>query len=223
MKTTFAVDKTHLNEVLNRIDDDDKGITHLGSLQRIVIYHKLAVVMQAYGTMCVRKLPSFDVEYNESFIQPIPYIIFKTNKDGEQKFLLFERLTGDERLTSKKTLGVGGHIDTDDLNSHSSNTPGADFKSLVSSSIKREIDEEVPWLNEIAKYCDVCPDSIIYSEDTPISKVHLGLVFVINVPNSFEMPDRLSSEELRMFPRWYSAEELASVEELEDWSKKFIQ
>lgn len=222
MKTTFAVDKTHLKEFLNPIHDDE-GITHLGNLQRIAVYHRLAVVMQAYGVMCVRKLPSFDVEYNETFVQPIPYIIFRTKKNGEEKFLLFERLTGDERLASKKTLGVGGHIDTDDLNTYTSNHPGANFKSLVSSSIKREIDEEVPWLNEVANYCDPSPDAIIYSKDTPISKVHLGLVFLINVPNSFKIPDRLSSEELRMFPRWYSREELSNVEELEDWSKKFIK
>lgn len=217
MKNTFVIGRHYIKDFLESIIDEN-NILSLGYIGSMAMFSNLAIRFQAYGCFALRKLNVFDVEENTSFIQPIPYIVFKNSK-GE--YLLFKRITGDDRLVGGLTLGVGGHIDTEDLDIEVTNAPGMNFRNLVDSSITREVQEEVPWLSDQLKNLSPWPTALIYSKDTPVSMVHMGFVYSIQVPDDFEFPTTLSSEELSMEPRWYSELELRKMD-LEDWSAKLV-
>ncbi len=105
-------------------------------------------------------------EGDDSLRQLIPYVVVK-NKFG--LYLMVKRLNSqrETRLHGFYSLGIGGHInDTDEGNS-----PWLKFLSGMEREIEEEIEiKDAAW----PKYIGVIRENV-----TPVSRVHLGIVFTL--------------------------------------------
>jgi predicted NUDIX family phosphoesterase len=143
------------------------------------------------------------VEEDPSFKQIIPYVLIR-HKD---RFLLTQRTSRqtEKRLHGKYSLGIGGHIN--DLEQ------SAGHKDVIHAGLERELNEEVRVLGarrslELA--------GIISDDSTDVGKVHLGLVFVLEVDSdqcSVEEPDLMTAQ-------WAEADVLRErLPVMETWSQ----
>lgn len=110
------------------------------------------------------------MEDDPSFKQLIPYCIFRCN--GEVFQYQRGNSQGESRLHAKRSVGVGGHVSTLDLDGEG---------CAYSEGMKREIEEEV-FLE--AKWTEQCV-GLINDDETEVGKVHLGVVHVFDL----ETPD----------------------------------
>jgi predicted NUDIX family phosphoesterase len=98
-----------------------------------------------------------EVEDDPSWKQVIPYLVLR---DGERIFLLRRtRAGGDARLHELYSIGVGGHVNPEDVD-----PPGG---------LRRE------WAEELAADFepDFQPVGILNDDGNPVGQVHLGLVY----------------------------------------------
>jgi len=113
--------------------------------------------------------PRAEVEDDPGFQQIIPYVVFRHS----DRYFLTHRLraSSERRLRKQYSLGVGGHINPGDL---SSGDPIAD-------GLKREWEEEVTYDGHF----EATLIGLLNEESAPVSKVHLGVVFVVegDTPN----------------------------------------
>lgn len=110
------------------------------------------------------------MEEDPSFKQLIPYCIFRCN--GEVFQYQRGNSQGEARLHAKRSVGVGGHVSTLDLNGKG---------CAYAEGMKREIEEEV-FLE--AKWTEQCV-GLINDDESEVGKVHLGVVHVFDL----ETPD----------------------------------
>ena len=107
-----------------------------------------------------------EVEEDPSFQQVIPYVVFR---HGDRYFLT-KRLkeSSEKRLRHLFSLGVGGHINREDL----SDEPGAD---PVIVGLRREFEEEVVyagrWTHRMI--------GLLNDDSNDVSRVHLAVVFEV--------------------------------------------
>lgn len=103
-----------------------------------------------------------DVENDPSFKQIIPYMVFRTNG----KYFLMQRTQkgGEARLHNLYTLGIGGHINKQDL----------DADNILEWG-KREFEEEVNYKGSFK----ATPIGILNDESGGVSAVHLGFVILL--------------------------------------------
>ena len=137
-------------------------------------------------------------EVNEEWRQIIPYVVMA---DGG-KILLMKRTKkqSESRLHNLYSIGVGGHINDED-----SKDPIEAFKK----GMKREIEEEVDADIKELKFLGVINDL-----SSPVSRVHLGILYLAEV--SFR---EIKEKELFEW-KLVKVEELSDYEEgMEGWSK----
>lgn len=119
--------------------------------------------------------PRSQMEEDPSFKQLIPYVVFRhVDEHGEQHLFQYLRGSGqgEARLHAKRSVGVGGHISSDDA---SGNEP-----YLV--GMARELDEEIDWAASGA--AEPSLDTIvglINDDSNEVGKVHLGIVHLVDV------------------------------------------
>ena len=115
---------------------------------------------------CASYRPRREVENNPSFKQLIPYCIFQC----EGRIFGYRRGTdqGEVRLHAKRSIGVGGHVSTLDLDGEQ--TPYLE-------GMKREIEEEVELQTGWTESCI----GLINDDETEVGKVHLGIVHLFNL------------------------------------------
>jgi predicted NUDIX family phosphoesterase len=107
--------------------------------------------------------PRAEVENDPSFQQIIPYVVFRHG----DRYLLTHRLraSSEKRLRKQYSLGVGGHINPRDLE-------GGD---PILDGLRREWQEEVVYEGRF----DARLLGLLNEESSPVSKVHLGVVFLV--------------------------------------------
>ena len=110
--------------------------------------------------------PRNEVEEDPGFKQLIPYCIFR---HGEAVFH-YRRGTaqGEGRLHSKRSVGVGGHISSEDASAAG---------SVYEEGMRREIQEEVYVESEVTSQCI----GLINDDETDVGRVHLGIVHVFDL------------------------------------------
>ena len=140
-------------------------------------------------------------EYNFEHKQVIPYLIIR-NKDN---FLLLQRTSKqtEKRLHNKFSLGIGGHINPDS-SEHGNN--------LIIGGLYKELNEEVS-INSPGKLTFI---GTINDESNSVSKVHLGLLYELEVlSDTFEV-----LEKDKMSAQWENRENLIHYyDKLETWSQ----
>lgn len=165
--------------------------------------------------------PRPDLEDDTDFLQLIPYIVIKRG----DKYLAYTRGTagGEDRLHGKISIGVGGHVDADDVCSSSSWTPEYMTDRTLYAALRRELEEEVgrDVSDYVSGYISGMSDPrlifthVIHLEATDVDKVHLGAVAIIEIPEDMQ----LEFEDTMENADWYTLDQLnLRSHRLENWS-----
>ncbi|QTA38181.1 DNA mismatch repair protein MutT [Thermosipho ferrireducens] len=139
-------------------------------------------------------------EFDETIRQVIPYILLKENN----KYLLFKRTSaqGEKRLHGKITIGVGGHINTDD-----SLNPIDAFKKGMQREIAEEVNVKVLNMNYIG---------VINITDNAVSRVHVGVCYEAEIEYYGLVEKDKFIEIFSEAPEIYN-------KEMEGWSKAVVK
>jgi predicted NUDIX family phosphoesterase len=156
-------------------------------------------------------------ETDESTLQIIPYVVLRDIATHE----IFSYTRGnagqEDRLHSKISIGVGGHID-DEIKSN--------LIELIAEEAVREIEEETGFkANPQGIIKDLIKGDYIKlytpNAEKSVDRVHIGIAFTIDVNKK----DLIKLEDgVILNPRWLSLSELSdnvksSFCNLENWSK----
>ncbi|SHP98251.1 Predicted phosphoesterase (MutT family) [Mycobacteroides abscessus subsp. abscessus] len=141
-------------------------------------------------------------EVNEFYKQIIPYA-FITN---DNYCYILKRLSKqkEKRLHNKLSLGVGGHI----------NPIHHPVDSIIEEGLLRELNEELIVTNEQIQKIKLV--GIINDDNTEVGKLHLGIVYHIQVNNK----DIEINEIDKMEGQWVHKSELGKYyNNMESWSQ----
>lgn len=117
--------------------------------------------------------PRGEMEDDPGFKQLIPYCIFRHIGDtGRQRVFVYTRGKGqgESRLHAKRSVGVGGHISSDDAEQSDEIHP-------YDEGMRRELEEEVVIETTYRERCV----GLINDDETEVGKVHLGVVHILDV------------------------------------------
>lgn len=150
--------------------------------------------------------PRGPMEEDPSFKQLIPYMALRF----ENLVFRYQRTSkgGERRLHRLYSCGVGGHINPGDADG------GGIGPGVIAAAAERELDEEVN-LN-----CgrEIRFAGLINDDETPVGRVHLGLVFDVWV----ESPAAAVREDALGGGEWKPLDGLADGAEYETWSHFLI-
>lgn len=110
--------------------------------------------------------PRDEVEEDPSYKQLIPYCIFRHK--GQVFHYARGKKGGESRLHAKRSIGIGGHISTEDAEHET---------HAYSVGMWRELGEEVEMDTAFEENCV----GLINDDDTPVGRVHLGVVHVFDL------------------------------------------
>ena len=148
--------------------------------------------------------PRAQAEINPDFKQIIPYVIITDGKS----ILHYVRgkKAGEQRLVSKGSIGIGGHINDED---HSLFAVGL---QAFQDAVEREVREEL----SVQGAFDAKPVGLINDDSTEVGRVHFGVVHVL-----FCKPDQVKkNEQVITQVEFLPIEELkAKREQMETWSQ----
>ena len=152
--------------------------------------------------------PRSEVEQDPGFKQLIPYVIFR-HLDPSGCASLFQytrgKGMGEGRLHSKRSVGIGGHISSIDVDATGMNHP-------YDEGMRRELDEEVEILSPYKANCV----GLINDDETEVGKVHLGVVHLFDVEKPLVQPRETDIIETGFRP---VEEILADMTGFETWSQ----
>ncbi len=156
--------------------------------------------------------PRGQMEEDPSFKQLIPYALFRwTDADGTVHLFEYQRGSGqgERRLHAKRSVGVGGHISSIDA-------AAGHTEHVYREGMRRELDEEVvidtPYTEQIA--------GLINDDETPVGRVHLGVVHLCDVRLPRIRPREADILEARFRP---VGEILPRLGEFESWSEIVVR
>ena len=131
-------------------------------------------------------------ETSPQWKQVIPYSIVEC----EGRILVVRRLRkgGETRLHEKHSIGIGGHINPEDLSGgdveHGARRPDAErergARNPIDAGTRREISEELA----VRGAYDIRRVGLLNDDSNPVGAVHVGVVQVISVRGSVEIRER---------------------------------
>jgi predicted NUDIX family phosphoesterase len=150
--------------------------------------------------------PRPDMEKDPRFKQLIPYAIFH-HRDAEGRQFVFQytrgKGQGENRLHSKKSVGIGGHISSDDALDVDSDP--------YREGLRRELEEEVIIGSTYTERCV----GLINDDQSEVGRVHLGIVHLFSLDEPNVQPRESEIIECGFRP---IDEMLADLEGFETWS-----
>jgi predicted NUDIX family phosphoesterase len=156
--------------------------------------------------------PRAMMEEDPSFKQLIPYMLFRwTDDNGTVN--LFEYLRGkgqgERRLHAKRSVGIGGHISTLDA-------AAGRLSSVYRKGMRRELEEEVAIETTYTERIV----GLINDDETPVGRVHLGVVHLCDVEAPHIRPREADILDGQFRP---VREILPRLGEFESWSEIAVQ
>ncbi len=151
--------------------------------------------------------PRSEMEADPSFKQLIPYMIFRyTAEDNGVSIFQYTRGKGqgEQRLHSKVSVGVGGHISSVDHRPHASHT--------YEEGMRRELDEEVIIDTDYTQRVV----GLINDDETEVGQVHLGVVHLFDVAQPRIRPREADINQAGFRPL---AETMTRLDDMESWSR----
>lgn len=180
---------------------DDHRIFH-GFLDDRLFHREIFRLIGGHG----KYLPDGEIENNPHWKQIIPYVLFQY----KDKFFLYRRLKGEQRLVGKLSLGIGGHVE---LNGQSTET--FDVKPAMIKEFFREVRyNPVRVMEPIFK-------GLINEENHPVSKSHIGLVF--HVEGESDKVDILPDKDNEKIGFFTLPELQPKCGEMEPWSQILLE
>lgn len=145
-------------------------------------------------------MPRGLAEDDAAYKQIIPYLVFRHN----DLYFLMQRKgsSSEQRLASKYSLGIGGHLRQEDIQG-----------SSIIQWAQREFDEEINYYGKVT----ITPLGILNWEATPVDQVHLGFVLLLEGDSSdISIRSELQSGELVSLTE-------CKEKDLENWSRLVIE
>ncbi len=156
-------------------------------------------------------MPRPEAEANPDYKQLIPYVIMTCNG----KYLTYVRgkRAGETRLVSKRSIGIGGHINPVD---HEAPLFGTDFREIYNTAVQREVAEEV---DVQANHTDQIV-ALLNDDTNEVGQVHLGVVHLWTLDTeTVTRKEQMITQLTFMTP-----EQLNEVKEtMETWSQLCLQ
>lgn len=156
--------------------------------------------------------PRREMENDPSYKQLIPYVVFRhVADDGGIEVFQYERGSGqgEQRLHRLRSVGVGGHISSEDQVAGDQDDP-------YRTGMHRELAEEVSINTGYEERCI----GLLNDDETEVGKVHLGVVHLCDV----EARNILPREEDLLDARFVPVSQLfAAIEQYETWSQIVIR
>jgi predicted NUDIX family phosphoesterase len=152
--------------------------------------------------------PRSEMEEDPSFKQLIPYVIIRhVDPRGGVNVFVYTRGKGqgEKRLHAKRSVGIGGHISSDDEHADSALHP-------YEEGMRRELDEEVIIDSPFTQRCV----GLINDDETPVGQVHLGVVHLLDVEQPNVRPREADILECGFRP---VGELLSDLSGFETWSQ----
>ncbi len=156
--------------------------------------------------------PRSEMEQDPSYKQLIPYVLFRYTDDSGNK-LLFQYTRGggqgETRLHAKRSVGIGGHISTEDA-------AAGTTQDVYREGLLRELGEEVVIETAFTEK----QVGLINDDETPVGKVHLGVVHLFDV----EHPNVHPREDEILNAYFLPVDEILSqLDEFESWSQIVVK
>ena len=145
--------------------------------------------------------PRAGVEDDPGLKQIIPYVVLR----HRDRVFLVKRTRGgsEERLLEKFSIGIGGHINPEDV---------GDAADPVQAGMRRELEEEV----QVPAGWQVRPVGSLNDDQEAVGSVHFGLVYVADLPS----PEVRVREIGKLQGAFATLEEIRNVyAKLETWSQ----
>jgi predicted NUDIX family phosphoesterase len=152
--------------------------------------------------------PRSEMEVDPSFKQLIPYCIFRySNPQAGTMIFQYTRGKGqgEGRLHSKRSVGIGGHISSDDAVAQAGG-------NAYLEGLRRELEEEVSIDSPYTQQCV----GLINDDNTEVGKVHLGVVHVFDLERPAVEPRESEIIESGFLP---VGTLLGDLERFESWSR----
>ncbi len=149
-------------------------------------------------------IPRAGVEDDPGLKQIIPYVVLR----HRDRVFLVKRTRGgsEERLREKFSIGIGGHINPEDV---------GDAADPVEAGMRRELEEEV----HVPAGWRVRPVGSLNNDQEAVGSVHFGLVYVADLPSA-EVQVRETGKLLGAFA---TLEDIHNVyPKLETWSQFIV-
>lgn len=150
-------------------------------------------------------LPRDAMEQDPEFKQLIPYCIFR-HRDSDGTISVFQYTRGggqgESRLHHQRSIGIGGHVSSDD----------SDSKEPYREGMRRELDEEVR-IDTV--YTESCV-GLINDDENEVGKVHLGIVHILDVETQDVFPREADIANAQFVP---VNELLSEMDQFETWSQ----
>ncbi len=152
--------------------------------------------------------PRPEMEEDPSFKQLIPYVVL-THLDATVGLTVFQytrgKGQGEQRLRSKRSIGIGGHISSVDAGPAGTGDPYAE-------GMRRELEEEIAIDTPYKNRCV----GLINDDESAVGRVHLGVVHRFEV----ELP-RVQPREADILDSGFVPvnELLTHIDEFETWSQ----
>lgn len=160
------------------------------------------------------------LETNPAFRQVIPYVVLRKG----DCFAAYTRgvAGGEERLHGKISIGVGGHIDIDDIYytfAAVGNSPvDVHWADTVRTAAERELNEEVSMARKPSLGL---PLGFIVDDSDEVGQVHLGILYIVDIPEEVKV---VSNEPEITDIQWLTAPELLSQSDrLETWTRLVLE
>jgi len=154
------------------------------------------------------------METETRFRQLIPYCVIRS----PEGFLVYQRKTGDDRLLSKHSLGIGGHIDIEKYSDYK-----FDKSSIFNTSLERELREEMGDKIDEVGFVVSEPKWFISLGDTEVDSVHLGIVFCVDISKPIKpVGDEIGWHEYKSIDEIDAMSRDDNIE-FEKWSEVLIE
>lgn len=154
-----------------------------------------------------------DAELNENYKQLLPYVTIISN----QGVLTYERSTsgGEQRLHSKLSVGLGGHINPED---------GPNSEEAFFTGTARELMEEV-GITVDPTALKRAPYALLNDDSNPVGRVHLGVAMIIHINDDNAQRILQNAEHTIKNPAYIPLdhfENKETFERLESWSQFIV-
>ena len=155
-----------------------------------------------------------NAEQDENYKQIIPYLLVR--KAGKVLAYRRSKQSGEGRLHDKWSVGIGGHINTDDC--PKSGYSVINGLTAFCHAIDRELMEELEW-DEVPQNEE--PIGMIYDDENEVGRVHIGYAYFVNVDKDSEFPKKKEDTIAEM--KWLTPQEASKLPNLEGWSKIVLE
>ena len=156
--------------------------------------------------------PRGEMEQDPSYKQLIPYVLFRY-VDEEDTVCLFQYTRGggqgEARLHAKRSVGIGGHISTEDAQAGTAH-------DVYREGMQRELSEEVEIKTPYTEQCV----GLINDDETSVGQVHLGIVHLYDV----DQPSIYPGEEDILEAGFVPIEKIVpELRHFESWSQIVVE